>query len=29
VGIESIDDLLSDLEHALQAVGEPVAVRVG
>ncbi|HLZ40059.1 MAG TPA: aminotransferase class I/II-fold pyridoxal phosphate-dependent enzyme [Candidatus Sulfotelmatobacter sp.] len=29
VGIESIDDLLADLEQALQAVGERVAVRLG
>jgi len=29
VGIESVDDLIADLERALEAVGERVGVRVG
>ena len=29
VGIEDVDDLIADLEHALQAVGTPAAVPVG
>ena len=29
VGIESVDDLIADLDHALQVVGSRVAVPVG